>query len=81
MSATRIGRSLALPWNGFVALFVYVTLLTATVIGGADLSVPAMLAAYLLPVAVYAAILVSRAVHALGAVDIHFHRAPHAIVR
>ncbi len=84
MTAIRVHRNIAaavsVPWNLFVAAFLYFVLLTAAVIGGADFSATTMMVAYLLPVGAYAAILVSRAVHALGAVVIHIEHAPHAVI-
>ena len=77
----RLASGLSLPWNAFVAVFVYFTVLTAAVIGSADFSTLIMAVAYLLPVGLYAGVLASRAVHALTLVDIHFHRTPHAVLR
>jgi hypothetical protein len=85
MSASRIGQgfvsAVAVPWNAFVAAFLYFTLLTAATIGGADFSRLTMAVVYLLPFSLYAAMLVSRALHALSAVAIHIDHTPHALIR
>ncbi len=84
MSASRVGRNVvaavSVPWSLFVAAFLYFVLLSAAVIGGADFSATTMAVAYFLPVVAYAGILLSRAVHALGAVVIHIDHAPHAVI-
>ena len=77
----RLASGVSLPWSAFVAVFLYFTVVTACVIGGADFTPPVMAVAYLLPASLYLGILASRAVHALGSVDIHFHRTPHAVLR
>ena len=78
---SRVSAAVGLPWNAFVAVFVYFTVLSAAVIGGADFATPVMAVAYLLPLSLYVGVLASRAVHALATLDVHFHRAPHAILR
>jgi len=85
MSAGKFGQAfvaaVSVPWNAFVAAFLYFTLLTAAVIGGADFSFLVMAFAYLLPVSLYAAVLASRALHALAAITIDIDHAPHAVIR
>jgi len=85
MSAGSFGRgfvaAFVVPWNGFVAAFLYFVLLTAAVIGGADFSRLVMAVAYLLPVSLYAVVLASRALHALAAITIDIDHAPHAVIR
>jgi len=85
MSAGNLGRgfvaAFVVPWNAFVAAFLYFTLVTAAVIGGADISRLAMAVAYLLPFSLYASVLVSRALHALSAITIDIEHAPHAVIR
>jgi hypothetical protein len=77
----NIGNALALPWDLFVAAFVYYTLLTALVLGVADLAVAFVAVAYLAPVAVGAAILVARALRALARLQIDISPAPQALLR
>ncbi len=67
------------PWNAFVAAFLYYTLLTLIAIGVADLPAMFVAVAYLLPVALYAGLLVFRAVHALAALPIDISDTPHAL--
>ena len=85
MVMKKLGRGLvaglALPWNAFVVTFVYFTVLSASVIGGADFAAPVMVALYLLPVAGYVALLLTRAVHGLAALDIRMPHGRHAVVR
>jgi predicted benzoate:H+ symporter BenE len=85
MSAGRFGEVLvaavSVPWNAFVGAFLYFTVLTAVVIGGADFSRLVMAVAYLLPVSLYASLLVSRGLHALSAITIDIDHAPHAVIR
>ncbi len=85
MSASRMSQgfvsAVAVPWNAFVAAFLYFTLLTAATLGGADFSRLTMAVAYLLPVSLYAAMLVSRALHALSTVAVRIDHAPHALIR
>jgi hypothetical protein len=73
--------AVSVPWNAFVGAFLYFTLVTAAVIGGADFSRLVMAVVYLLPVSLYAAVLVSRALHALSAITIDIDHAPHAVIR
>jgi len=85
MAAGNLGRgfvaAVVVPWNAFVAAFLYFTLLTAAVIGGADISRLVMAVAYLLPLSLYTSLLVSRALHALSAITIDIDHAPHAVIR
>jgi hypothetical protein len=73
MNATtkyRLGRLLqafAMPWNAFVAAFMYYTLLAVIALGGASPGVPVVATAYLAPVVMYVAALANRALRALGA--------------
>ncbi len=85
MSAGRLVQvsvaAVSVPWNAFVAAFLYFVLLTAAVIGGADFAPLVMAVAYLLPVSLYAVVLASRALHALSAITIDIDHAPHAVIR
>jgi predicted benzoate:H+ symporter BenE len=82
---SKLGRTVvaavSVPWDAFVGAFLYFTLLTAAVIGGADFSRLVMAVAYLLPVSLYASVLVSRGLHALSAITIDIDHAPHAVIR
>jgi hypothetical protein len=81
----KLGRNfvvaVSVPWNGFVGAFLYFTVLSIAVIGGVDFSPLVMAVAYLLPVSLYASLLVSRGLHALSAITIDIDHAPHAIIR
>ncbi len=67
------------PWNAFVAAFLYYTLLTLLAIGVADLPVLFVTVAYLLPPAAYIGLLISRAIQALAALPIDIGETPHAL--
>jgi hypothetical protein len=71
--------ALAMPWNAFVAAFLYYTVLTLVAVGVADLPVPFMAVAYLLPVVAYVGALINRGVHALIALPIDLGETPHAL--
>jgi hypothetical protein len=51
---------LAVPWDAFVAAFLYYAVLTLVVLGGADPSLPLLGAAYLAVPAAYALVLAAR---------------------
>ncbi len=71
----------ALPWNAFVAVFVYYVLATLVVLGVGSL--PALLVAvtYLLPPSGYAVLMVARGVRALAALPVEIGHTPHALLR
>jgi hypothetical protein len=71
--------AVAVPWNAFVAAFLYYTLLTLLVLGIANLPALFIAVAYLLPVCLYVGLLVSRAVRALAALPIDLGDTPHAL--
>jgi len=79
--ATSALAAVALPWNAFIAAFLYYTLLTLVAIGGGDLAGGVMAVAYLLPVGLYAGMLVARGIHALAALPIEIGETPHALMR
>ena len=62
----RVGIALAMPWNSFVAAFLYYTLLALAAVGGASPGGPVVATAYLAPVVAYLAALANRAVRALA---------------
>ncbi len=71
--------ALLVPWDAFVAAFLYYTLLTLLAIGVADLPNLFVAVAYLLPPAAYLGLLIVRAVHALAALPIDIGETPHAL--
>ena len=72
----------AVPWTAFVGLFLYAVMLTLVAIGVDQVSDGFMAVAYGAPVAVYAVVLLARAVHGLAALPMHFDAVPgHAVVR
>jgi hypothetical protein len=71
--------ALMVPWNAFVAAFLYYTLLTLLAIGVADLPNLFVAVAYLLPPAAYLGLLATRAVNALAALPIDIGETPHAL--
>jgi hypothetical protein len=79
--AHTLRDAVALPWNAFVAAFLYYTLLTVVVIGGADLGAGVMAVAYILPPALYAGLLLARAVRAISSIEIDLFHTPHALLR
>ena len=79
--ARKVISAFAVPWNAFVAVFLYYTVLTLVAVGGASIPALAMLVSYGLPVALYVAWLVSRAVHALAVLPVEIGETPHALAR
>jgi len=79
--AHKVVAAVSPPWNGFVAAFLYYTLLTLITIGGVDLSFAFMVVSYALPVAAYGALLATRAARALAAMPIEIGETPHALAR
>ncbi len=76
----RTGKILAgfsIPWDAFVAGFIYYTLLTLLAVGGVDLADAFVVVAYGLPVAAYAVFV---AVRALARVQIDIIT-PHSVIR
>jgi hypothetical protein len=74
---SRIQAAAALvtvPWNAFVAAFMYYTLLTALVLGGISPSLAVVGTAYLAPIVAYfvtiAARLIGHATHRMGAAPV-----------
>ncbi len=51
----RVAEAVSLPWNAFVAAFLYYTLLAALALGGASVRGPVVAGAYSMPLAVWAA--------------------------
>lgn len=68
---------LVVPWNAFMAAFVFYVGVTIVAISGVQLPDVPMVAAYVFPVVIYAAVLLSRALH--GAASLIPHHA-HAAV-
>jgi hypothetical protein len=67
---TSIGRglrALSMPWDAFVAAFLYYTILALFALGGATPGVPVVATAYLAPLVVYLAALGNRALRAVSA--------------
>jgi len=75
----HILSAVAVPWNAFVATFLYYTLLTLLVLGIANLPAMFIAVAYLLPTVLYAGLLAHRAVRALAALPIDLGDTPHAL--
>jgi hypothetical protein len=75
----RMLSAVMVPWNAFVAAFLYYTVLTLLVLGIANLAGLFMAVAYLLPVALYVGLLGLRAVRALAALQIDLGDTPHAL--
>ena len=69
-AATETVNFLAVPWNAFVAAFLYYVALTLVAISVEQLPDVAMAVSYLLPVAAYALFLLSRLVRAVSAVRV-----------
>jgi len=76
-SIGKILSGFAIPWDAFVAMFLYYTLLTLLAVGGLDLADAFVVVAYGLPVASY---IVFIAVRALARVQIDV-LTPHSILR
>lgn len=70
----------AVPWNAFVAAFLYYTVLTLVAIGVEQLPTPFMAVAYLLPAVTYLTTLAFRAVHAVLALPVDIGHTPHALL-
>ncbi len=67
---TSIGRglrALSMPWDAFVAAFLYYIILALFALGGATPGVPVVATAYLAPLVVYLAALGNRALRAVSA--------------
>jgi hypothetical protein len=62
---TRALNAVSLPWNAFVAAFLYYTLLAVLALGGTSPAVPVVATAYLAPVVMYIVAIANRALHAL----------------
>ncbi len=81
---TLAQRSLSfvtLPWNAFVGVFLYYTLLTLIAVGGLDVSAGFMIVFYAVAPVVYGGVLLTRAVQALASIRIDLFQAPHPAVR
>jgi hypothetical protein len=63
----RLQHAFAMPWNAFVAAFLYYTLLAVIAVGGASPGVPVVATAYLAPVVMYVAALANRALRVVSA--------------
>ncbi len=72
-------HALLVPWDAFVAAFLYYVGLTLLAIGVANLPVLFVAVAYLLPVVAYVGLLVMRAVRALAAMPIDLGETPQAL--
>ncbi len=77
----RLAASLSVPWNGIMAAFIYVVLVTAVILGGVSLASWLVMAAYAVPVVAYAGLLITRAVTALSAVVVDVAHTPEALLR
>ncbi len=78
-NAHAVLAAFSLPWNAFVAAFLYYVLLALLVVGDAGFSPLVMAAAYLVPVVCYVAMMLSRGIHALVALPIEIGETPHAL--
>jgi len=78
-SARSVLTAFGVPWNAFVATFLYYVLLALCVVGDAGFSPLVMAVAYLVPVVCYVAMLLSRGLHALAALPIDLGETPHAL--
>ena len=82
MPAIRsLTSAVSLPWSAFVAAFLYYTALTLVSIGASELAGAFVAAAYLLPAALYAAVLATRAVRALAHLQIDIGQTPQTLLR
>jgi hypothetical protein len=77
--AQTVLTAVSVPWNAFIAAFLYYVLLALVVVGDADFSPLVMAVAYLVPVVCYVAMLLNRGVHALVALPIEIGETPHAL--
>ena len=75
-----LASAFLLPWGAFVAAFLYYVLLTLVTIGIDQLPPLFIAGSYLLPVALYAGVLGSRAVHALSNITIDIGPTPELIL-
>ncbi len=78
-SARAVLAVVSIPWNSFVAVFLYYVMLALFVIGDAGFSPLVMALAYLVPVMGYVAMLLNRGIHALVALPIEIGETPHAL--
>lgn len=76
----KLVSALSVPWNAFIAAFLYYTVLTLIAIGLAGLSDAFMAAAYGLPVAAYGALLLARGARALTRIEVVIAGTPHALI-
>ncbi len=72
--------AIAMPWGAFIAAFLYYAVLTLLAVSGASLPAALVAVSYLLPVALYAGALLTRAVRALDAITIDIGETPHALL-
>jgi hypothetical protein len=75
----RFAAWLVVPWSGFVAAFLYYTLLTTLLLGGVSPAAPVVAMSYVAPLLAYGAWL---AVRLVGGISVHavrgsVHRAQH----
>ncbi len=70
MAATATATFFAVPWSGFVAAFLYYVGVTMVAISVERLPDITMSVAYLLPVAAYGMLLLSRIVRAVASVPV-----------
>ena len=80
MTARRIGSAVSMPWGLFVAVFLYYVGLTLLALGADQLSEAFVAVSYLLPVAVYAALLVKRAVRRLVGMPVELWPTPNLVL-
>lgn len=81
ITTSAMMKAAALPWGAFVAAFLYYTALTLITIGVGELSGVFVAVTYLVPVALYGVVLVSRGLRALAAVQIDIGHTPQALLR
>jgi hypothetical protein len=72
-------NAVIVPWNAFVAAFLYYVALTMLAIGVADLPTVFVALTYMLPLVAYGALIGTRAVRALAAMPIDLGDTPHAL--
>ena len=68
--------ALSVPWNAFVAAFLYYALLAVLALGGASPGVPVVATAYLAPAVMYVVTVLSRAVRAAAGLAASIARQP-----
>jgi hypothetical protein len=71
--ARAVVAAVSLPWNAFVAMFLYYVLLALFVVGDAAFSPLVM------TLVCYVAMLLNRGIHALVALPIEIGETPHAL--